>query len=272
MESSSQRNSTHSRLVLVVRLMSLAFAAERPPISEADLDPRPTSTTSTTIADVAAPSTSRDHLSDDRFKVICYFTNWAWYRQEGGKFLPEDVDTDLCTHVLYGFAVLDGSQLTIKSHDPWADIDNSKRSLSFPRCIFHNLPPLVVWLTGEFSVEFYERVVALKAKGIKVLVAIGGWNDSADDKYSRLVNSASARRRFVENVLAFIEKYEFDGLDLDWEYPVCWQVQFAVIFFRVSLREMFIATNEYLRERNRRWTAEKDQLRTRKGSPVWWKS
>nr|XP_031849252.1 probable chitinase 10 [Nomia melanderi] len=173
---------------------------ERPPINEADLDPRPTSTPSTTTAAVAVPSssssTSRDHLSDDRFKVICYFTNWAWYRQEGGKFLPEDVDTDLCTHVLYGFAVLDGSQLIIKSHDPWADIDN----------------------------KFYERVVALKAKGVKVLVAIGGWNDSAGDKYSRLVNSPSARRRFVENVLAFIDKYEFDGLDLDWEYPVCWQV------------------------------------------------
>lgn len=89
-----------------------------------------------------------------------------------------------------------------------------------------NLPP-AVWSTGKFFAEFYERVVALKAKGVKVLVAIGGWNDSAGDKYSRLVNSASARRRFVENVLTFIEKYEFDGLDLDWEYPVCWQVQCA---------------------------------------------
>lgn len=55
-------------------------------------------------------------------------------------------------------------------------------------------------------------------------MAIGGWNDSAGDKYSRLVNSPSARRRFIENVVQFIEKYDFEGLDLDWEYPVCWQV------------------------------------------------
>lgn len=72
--------------------------------------------------------------------------------------------------------------------------------------------------------EFYEKVTALKAKGIKVLIAIGGWNDSAGDKYSRLVNSPSARRRFIEHVLNFIEANNFDGLDLDWEYPKCWQV------------------------------------------------
>lgn len=62
---------------------------------------------------------------EDEYKVVCYFTNWAWYRQEGGKFLPENIDSDLCTHVIYGFAVLDGTTLTIKPHDSWADIDNS---------------------------------------------------------------------------------------------------------------------------------------------------
>ncbi|XP_012524289.2 probable chitinase 10 [Monomorium pharaonis] len=139
---------------------------------------------------------THDSPKSDEFKMICYFTNWAWYRQEGGKFVPEDIDPDLCTHVLYGFSVLDGSSLTIKSHDPWADIDN----------------------------KFYERVAAFKAKGLKVLMALGGWNDSAGDKYSKLVNSPSARRRFISQVLVFLEKYGFEGLDLDWEYPVCWQV------------------------------------------------
>lgn len=55
-------------------------------------------------------------------------------------------------------------------------------------------------------------------------MAIGGWNDSAGDKYARLVKSSAARARFIKHVTEFIEKYNFDGLDLDWEYPVCWQV------------------------------------------------
>lgn len=72
--------------------------------------------------------------------------------------------------------------------------------------------------------EFYEKVVALKRHGVKVLLGLGGWNDSAGDKYSRLVNSPSARRTFIVHALDFIEQFEFDGLDLDWEYPKCWQV------------------------------------------------
>ncbi|XP_022917654.2 probable chitinase 10 isoform X1 [Onthophagus taurus] len=135
-----------------------------------------------------------DHNSE--YKVVCYFTNWAWYRQGVGKYLPSDIDPDLCTHIVYGFAVLNGDQKVIKPHDTWADFDN----------------------------KFYEKVTALKAKGIKVLIAIGGWNDSAGDKYSKLVNNPSSRKRFITDVVEFIKANNFDGLDLDWEYPKCWQV------------------------------------------------
>ncbi|XP_050304967.1 probable chitinase 10 isoform X2 [Anthonomus grandis grandis] len=146
-----------------------------------------------------APSTPQSTSIVDvnsEFKVVCYFTNWAWYRQGRGKYLPSDIDPNLCTHIVYGFAVLDGDSLIIKPHDTWADFDN----------------------------KFYEKVTAFKAKGIKVLIAIGGWNDSAGDKYSRLVNDPGARRRFITRVMDFIEENNFDGLDLDWEYPKCWQV------------------------------------------------
>ena len=72
--------------------------------------------------------------------------------------------------------------------------------------------------------EFFERVTALRQFGVKVMIALGGWNDSADDKYSRLVNDPAARKIFIDNVIDFIITHDFDGLDLDWEYPRCWQV------------------------------------------------
>jgi len=55
-------------------------------------------------------------------------------------------------------------------------------------------------------------------------LAIGGWNDSLGPKYSKLVNNPAARARFTQHVIEFLLKHNFDGLDLDWEYPKCWQV------------------------------------------------
>ena len=70
----------------------------------------------------------------------------------------------------------------------------------------------------------YRKVTEFKKHGIKVTLALGGWNDSKGDKYSRLVNNPAARKRFIDHVIGFIEEHDFDGLDLDWEYPSCWQV------------------------------------------------
>lgn len=80
-----------------------------------------------------------------------------------------------------------------------------------------------------------------KRYGIKVSLAIGGWNDSAGDKYSKLVNDPAARARFITHVVNFLQKYGFDGLDLDWEYPKCWQVR----FFCDNLKYWFL---NYLRQ------------------------
>ncbi|KAB7504487.1 putative chitinase 3 [Armadillidium nasatum] len=167
----------------------------KPPTGESFPEEVSTPQTQTHPSVSLEPAPSAGPLSGD-FMVVCYFTNWAWYRSGSGKFLPDDIDEGICTHIVYGFAVLDYSNLIIKPHDSWADIDN----------------------------RFYERVTALRAKGIKVTIAIGGWNDSEGDKYSRLVHSPSSRARFIEHVVGFIKKHNFDGLDLDWEYPVCWQV------------------------------------------------
>jgi len=58
-------------------------------------------------------------------KVVCYWGTWANYRPEGGKFTPEHVDPTLCTHLIYSFAGLDSSNWTIKSLDPWMDLEDN---------------------------------------------------------------------------------------------------------------------------------------------------
>lgn len=53
---------------------------------------------------------------------------------------------------------------------------------------------------------------------MKVLLAIGGWNEGSS-RFSPMVADQQRRRKFVKNAVKFLRQNHFDGLDLDWEYP-----------------------------------------------------
>jgi chitinase len=143
---------------------------------------------------LAIPPASRaENLLPGNNNLVCYYTNWTWYRPDAGKFDPSNIPAGICNVIIYAFTILDGNTLLMVPSDSWADIDNN----------------------------FFQQVVAHKAYGSKVLIAIGGWNDSASDKYYRLISNPGARAAFIADALAFIDRWGFDGLDLDYEYPGC---------------------------------------------------
>lgn len=61
------------------------------------------------------------------------------------------------------------------------------------------------------KVAFIEDIKAVKAKGIPVLVSIGGQNGHI------ALSTPSERDTFVEGIKAIIDEYGFDGLDMDFE-------------------------------------------------------
>lgn len=84
--------------------------------------------------------------------MVCYYTNWAQYRKEAGKYVPEDIDSNLCTHIIYSFAKLN-RESELEAYE-WNDESHS------------------------YSKGNYQKVIDLKASNpnLKVMVAVGGWN------------------------------------------------------------------------------------------------
>ncbi|XP_055877021.1 acidic mammalian chitinase-like isoform X2 [Biomphalaria glabrata] len=127
------------------------------------------------------------------FRSVCYYTNWSQYRNGRGKFVPENVDPNLCTHLIYAFGKPEGTTIV-----PFEWNDDST----------------------DWSQGMYERAINLKQRNpnLKVLLAIGGYN-MASDPFTSFVSDSGKRAEFVKNAIEFLRKRNFDGLDMDWEYP-----------------------------------------------------
>lgn len=51
---------------------------------------------------------------------------------------------------------------------------------------------------------------------LKVLLSVG---DLGGTSFSIAASSNQTRERFIESILDFCEEFNFDGVDIDWEFP-----------------------------------------------------
>ncbi|MFC1936472.1 glycosyl hydrolase family 18 protein [Chloroflexota bacterium] len=63
-----------------------------------------------------------------------------------------------------------------------------------------------------------EQIIENAHKGdVKVLISVGGWG--WDQQFETLAAIPESRSVFVDELVAFVQSFDLDGVDLDWEYP-----------------------------------------------------
>merc|ERR1712002_1102393 len=137
-------------------------------------------------------------------KVVCYWQQWAFFRNGRGKMDVEEINPDLCTHLNYGWAVMDQYHFTVEPKSAWYD-------LGYQDCE-----------SNQYSCRFdgYRRFNNLRSVNpdLKTILSIGGSSEHHPG-WANMAANANSRSIFIHSAIVLLKKYGFDGADLDWEHP-----------------------------------------------------
>ncbi|CAD6241359.1 GSCOCG00002685001-RA-CDS, partial [Cotesia congregata] len=117
-------------------------------------------------------STATSSTKSNDYKIVCYYTNWSQYRTKIGKFMPEDIQPELCTHIIYAFGWLKKNKLTsFESNDETKD---GKIGLYDKMMTLKKANPSLKILLAigkyflNFQKPFYKNRVFIRSRRLKV--------------------------------------------------------------------------------------------------------
>ncbi|MFT6925729.1 MAG: GH18 family chitinase [Psychromonas sp.] len=66
--------------------------------------------------------------------------------------------------------------------------------------------------------DFEDMIATAQSEGVDVFISIGG-ADAGDSNFNTIAASSTLTNTFVDNVIEFVEDYDLDGVDLNWQTP-----------------------------------------------------
>ena len=160
--------------------------------------PTPTPTQNPTLT--PTPTTGNNPVPISGPKIVGYFTEWGIY---GRQYNVSDIPADKLNVINYAFANISAAGDVI-IYDSFAAVEKS-----FPGDTWDQP------MRGNFN-----QLIKLKKAHphLVTMISIGGWTLSG--RFSDIALTKTSRVRFSKSAVAFMERYGFDGVDIDWEYPV----------------------------------------------------
>lgn len=177
------------RSILPALLLLLGSCAVTDPVIDSGDDDD-----SSTLDDDPGSGTPADR------RVVGYFPAWAVY---GRDYHVNEIPAQLLTHLNYAFVNISADGECVLG-DAYADIDK-----------FY---PGDSWDAGALRGNFHQlQLLKAAHPHLRTLLSIGGWTWSTH--FSDLALTPEGRSKFAASCAALMEQYDFDGLDVDWEYP-----------------------------------------------------
>jgi chitinase len=152
------------------------------------------------VSDRPGLSETRHDESSPPGRIIGYYAGWT---RKSKHYSPADIPAEHLTHINYAFGVIDEDGRAMLRD---AEEDTGSGASG-----------------GELGGNFQQlRELKERYPHLRTMISIGGWTDSG--RFSDAVVTEEKRRDFVASCIElFLTRWPgvFDGIDIDWEYPVC---------------------------------------------------
>ncbi|MGW7197803.1 chitinase C-terminal domain-containing protein [Streptomyces chryseus] len=167
--------------------------------------------------------------ADHKRRVIGYFTGWRTGKNGEPAYLASDIPWDKVTHLNYAFAHIGSDHKISVGSD---GEKNAATGMTWPGVAGAEMDPAYTY-KGHFNLlsKFKKQ-----HPDVKTLVSVGGWAETggyfADNGdrvnsggfYSMATHADGSVNQagidtFADSTVAFIKKYGFNGVDIDYEYP-----------------------------------------------------
>ncbi|MGA5824036.1 glycosyl hydrolase family 18 protein [Kitasatospora sp. NPDC094028] len=158
----------------------------------------------------------REWVGNDRTRrVVGYFTGWRAGKNGDPKYLASNIPWSKVTHVNYAFANVTDNRISIG--DP-NDPANPATGMTWPgekNAMDPSLP-----YKGHFNLlNTYKK----QHPAVKTLISVGGWAGTRNF-YAMTTNADGSVNQagidaFADSVSDFLDRYGFNGVDIDYEYP-----------------------------------------------------
>ncbi|TJZ73971.1 glycoside hydrolase family 18 protein [Chitiniphilus eburneus] len=122
------------------------------------------------------------------YRVVAYYISWGAY---GRSYFPSDIDYSKVTHINYAFANIKDGRVVVGD----SGVDDGGKN---------NFAAL--------------RKAKKKNPHVRTLISVGGWSWSSG--FSDAAATPGSRKVFADSAVEFIRDHGFDGVDIDWEFPV----------------------------------------------------
>jgi chitinase len=121
-----------------------------------------------------------------------------------------DIPAEKITHINYAFVDLT-EQCNVKIYDPWSDVEK----VFAGGCVEGRS-----WSdVNNDNAGNFDAVKQIRSKypHLKILLSFGGWTLSK--WFSKCTLETNTRQDVARQMADIVDRFDFDGADLDWEYP-----------------------------------------------------